>query len=169
MSLIYSELVFVYDVVCVYICAQLCLTLCSPQPSSLLCLWNFPGKNTGAGYCVLFHGIFLTQGLNPCLLPMSPALQEPLRENVFTTEPLGENVSLQCNIGIQIYYFSHMDNCLFQNIYWNIYPYVLLVICSYTFPCIKFSQRQGFTSESSLPLDTLPLLLPIPVLITTSL
>ena len=57
--------------VCVCVCAQLCLTRCSPKPSSLPCLWNFPGKNTGAGYCVLF----LTQGLNPCLLPMSPALQ----------------------------------------------------------------------------------------------
>ena len=32
------------------------------QPTSLLCPWNFPGKNTGAG-C---H--FLLQGVNSCLL-----------------------------------------------------------------------------------------------------
>ena len=33
----------------------------------LLCPWNFPGKDTGAGCCFLLQGIFLTQGLNPCL------------------------------------------------------------------------------------------------------
>ena len=32
------------------------------------CLWNSPGKNTGMGCHCLFQGIFLTQGLNPCLL-----------------------------------------------------------------------------------------------------
>ena len=32
----------------------------------LLCLWVFPGKNTGAGY--LLQVIFPTQGLNPSLL-----------------------------------------------------------------------------------------------------
>ena len=34
----------------------------------LLCPWNFPGKNTGAGCRFLLQGIFLTQGLNPSLL-----------------------------------------------------------------------------------------------------
>ena len=29
---------------------------------------NFPGKNTGVGCHFLLQGIFLTQGLNPCLL-----------------------------------------------------------------------------------------------------
>ena len=33
-----------------------------------LCPWDFPGKNTGVGCHLLFHGIFLTQGRNPCLL-----------------------------------------------------------------------------------------------------
>ena len=33
-----------------------------------LCPWNFPGKNTGAGYCFLLQGIFPTQGSNPSLL-----------------------------------------------------------------------------------------------------
>ena len=37
-------------------------------PIRLLCPWNFPGKNTGAGSCSLFQGIFLTQGSNPSLL-----------------------------------------------------------------------------------------------------
>ena len=33
-------------------------------PTRLLRLWNFPGKNTGAGCHFLLQGIFLTQGSN---------------------------------------------------------------------------------------------------------
>ena len=39
-------------------------TDCSPR---ILCPWNFPGKNTGAGCHFLVQGIFLTQGWNPCV------------------------------------------------------------------------------------------------------
>ena len=35
-----------------------------------LCPVNFPGKNTGAGCHFPLHGLFPTQGLNPCLLPL---------------------------------------------------------------------------------------------------
>ena len=38
------------------------------QPARLLCPWDSPGKNTGMGCHALLQGIFLTQGLNPCLL-----------------------------------------------------------------------------------------------------
>ena len=38
------------------------------QPTRFLCPGDFPGKNTGVGYYFLLQGIFLTQGLNPCLL-----------------------------------------------------------------------------------------------------
>ena len=34
----------------------------------LLCPWDFPGKNTGAGCHLLLQGIFPTQGSNPGLL-----------------------------------------------------------------------------------------------------
>ena len=34
----------------------------------LLCPWDFPGKNTAVDCHFLLQGIFLTQGLNPCLL-----------------------------------------------------------------------------------------------------
>ena len=37
-------------------------------PSRILCSWNFLGKSTGVGFHFLLHGIFQTQGLNPCLL-----------------------------------------------------------------------------------------------------
>ena len=47
------------------------------QPSSLLWREGSPGKNTGVGCHALFQGIFLMQGSNLCLEPMSlmsPAL-----------------------------------------------------------------------------------------------
>ena len=39
-----------------------------PLPARLLCLWDFSGKNTGVGSHSRLQGIFLTQGLNSCLL-----------------------------------------------------------------------------------------------------
>ena len=36
-------------------------------PTRLLCPWDSPGKNTGAGYHFLLQGIFPTQGSNPGL------------------------------------------------------------------------------------------------------
>ena len=57
-----------------YCCAHslslvwLLVTLWTIQPTRLLCPWNFPGKNTGAGCHALFQEIFPTQGSNPRLL-----------------------------------------------------------------------------------------------------
>ena len=44
---------------------MLCLILCNPmdyKPTRLLCPWNSPGKNTGAGSHSILQGIFLIQG-----------------------------------------------------------------------------------------------------------
>ena len=38
------------------------------QPTRLLCLWSFPGKNTGVDCQSLLQRIFSTQGSNPGLL-----------------------------------------------------------------------------------------------------
>ena len=38
------------------------------QPTRFLCLWDFPGKDTGAVFHFLLQGIFPTQGLNLGLL-----------------------------------------------------------------------------------------------------
>ena len=54
---------FVCVCVCVRTCThvhsvtQLCSTLCDPMEgvTSLLCPWNFPSKNTGAGCCFLLQ------------------------------------------------------------------------------------------------------------------
>ena len=48
-------------------CVRLSETLQSVAPR-LLCLWDPPGKNTGAGCLSLLQGIFPTQGSNPRLL-----------------------------------------------------------------------------------------------------
>ena len=51
------------------------------QPTRLLCLWDFPGKNTGVGCHFLLQGIYLTQGSNLSLLIL-------LHYGFFTTVPL---------------------------------------------------------------------------------
>ena len=53
------------------ICSKSCPTLLQPhelQLAGLLCLWDFPGKNTGTDFHFLLQVIFPTQGSNPCLL-----------------------------------------------------------------------------------------------------
>ena len=44
------------------------------QPSRLLCVRDFPGKNAGAGCHFLLQGIIPTQGSNLGLLHLSPVL-----------------------------------------------------------------------------------------------
>ena len=46
-----------------------------PSPARLLRPRDSPGKNTGVGCHALLQGIFLTQGLNPCLLSLLCLLQ----------------------------------------------------------------------------------------------
>ena len=59
----------------------------------ILCLWDFPGKNTGVGCHFLIQGNFPTQGLKPS--PESPASGSVLRlhkctEQCFTTSTTWE-------------------------------------------------------------------------------
>ena len=57
--------------VCVYSVTQSCPTLCDPMglwPTRLPRLWDFPGKNTGAGCHFLLQGLFLDQESKLCLL-----------------------------------------------------------------------------------------------------
>ena len=59
-----------YNALCVLSCSVVSNSLRPHglQPYRLLCLWNFPGKNTRADCHFLHQGIFLTQGSNPHLL-----------------------------------------------------------------------------------------------------
>ena len=56
---------------------------CSPLGS---CPWDSPGKNTGVGCHALLQGILPTQGSNPHLLPLLPAVAG----GFFTTVPPGK-------------------------------------------------------------------------------
>ena len=59
--LVYSWLLMMVMCVCVYSVIQLCSTLFDPRgssPTSLLCPWNFPGKNVAAGWFFLLQGIY---------------------------------------------------------------------------------------------------------------
>ena len=47
---------------------QLFLTPWTEVACQAFCPWDFPGKNTGVNQCSLLQEIFLTQGLNLCLL-----------------------------------------------------------------------------------------------------
>ena len=60
--------------VCVYMRVSDSLRPHGLYPSRLLCPWNSSGKNTGASCHFLLQGIFPSEGLNPSLLPASPAL-----------------------------------------------------------------------------------------------
>ena len=68
--------------------------LCDPtdlEPAVLLCPWNFPGRNTGVGCYFLLQGIFLTQGLNLCLLCLLHWQVDSL-PLCHLGRPLGENL-----------------------------------------------------------------------------
>ena len=47
------------------------------KPTRLLCLWDSPGENTGVGCHFLLLEIFLSQGLNLCLLCRRRILYPP--------------------------------------------------------------------------------------------
>ena len=48
------------------------------QPARLLCLWNFPDKNTGVGCHALLQGVFPCQGSNQCFLHLLHLQVDPL-------------------------------------------------------------------------------------------
>ena len=57
--------------VVVLLVTKSCLTLLCPhglKPIRILCPQDFPSKNIRVGCYFFLQGIFLTQGLNPCLL-----------------------------------------------------------------------------------------------------
>ena len=55
----------------VVLVTKLCVQLfCNPinQPARLLCLWDFPGRNSEVGCHILLQGIFAAQESNPYLI-----------------------------------------------------------------------------------------------------
>ena len=67
------NLKILYLLVHVFAHGQLCPPLCDPMdcsPTRLLGPWAFPGKNAGVSCYFFLQRIFLTRGLNPCLLSL---------------------------------------------------------------------------------------------------
>jgi len=57
------------EILCVCACSLVCDSVFPLTAAArLLCPWNFPGRNIGVGCHLLLQGIFLSQGLNLCLL-----------------------------------------------------------------------------------------------------
>ena len=83
----YGNCTFSFVKMCV-LCVSHSVVSNSLRPTRLLCLWDFPGKNTGVGYHFLLQGIFLTQELNLGLLHCRQIL----------------------------YYLSHQGNPLFEDV-----------------------------------------------------
>ena len=103
-----KESVKVCVCVCVCVCfksLQSCLTLCNPhglQPTRLLCPWDSLGKNARVGCHFLLQGIFLIQGLNPCLM------SHTLAGRFFTTSTTWEAIlKVYAYIYIYIYIYTH--------------------------------------------------------------
>ena len=66
------------------------------QPARLLCTWDSPGKNTEVGSYALLQGIFLTQKLNPDLLPCRQILYGWITKELlyFLSNTLGLSVCI---------------------------------------------------------------------------
>ena len=64
------------------------------QPTRFCGPWNFPGKNIGVGCHFLLQGIFLTQGLNLCLLHWQVD-SSPLSHQGSPSRSLEHNLSLK--------------------------------------------------------------------------
>ena len=71
----FLKYILLRDVCCLlFLVVQLLSHVCpthaarGPQPTRLLCPWDFPGKNTEVDCSFLLWGIFLTQESNLCLL-----------------------------------------------------------------------------------------------------
>ena len=84
--------------------------------NKFLCPWDFPGKNTGVGCHFLLQGIFLTQGLNPCLfhlphwqvssLPLAQPRKPPQRSSCQLIMSRGEKIGIwhTCDLGTHAWY-----------------------------------------------------------------
>ena len=79
------------------------------QPTKLLCLWGFPGKNTGEDSYSLLQGIFLTQRSIPGLL----ALQE---DSLPSVKSLLVHSSTECPSWMVFYPMLPLS---YQSIYHN--------------------------------------------------
>ena len=116
-------------IVCVCVCARAhaCTCTCTYSrsvisdsatqwtvwPARHLCPWKFPGKNTGEGCHFLLQEIFLTQGLNPCLLCLLH-----WRVDSLLAEPPGKQIHYWSLHSVDYYTAPRMSNLHLFKIIW---------------------------------------------------
>ena len=86
-----------------------CPTLLQPhglQPTRLLCLWDSPGKNPGAGCHFLLQGDLPDPGMEPTS-SVSPALAG----RFFTTAPTGKHYKVSWTISIHSDFIGSTAGC----------------------------------------------------------
>ena len=106
---------------------KLCLTLLKShglQLTRLLCLWDFPGKNTGVVCHFLLQGILLTQGLYPGLLHC--------RQILYQLSYQGSKGSLNPSFKSS---FKHSSRVIFLDYGQD----NNIVLKKFQFPCMMFS------------------------------
>ena len=113
------------------------MTLCNLSPASLLCSWNFLGKNTGVGFHFLFQGIFLTQGsnshffhlLNWQVVSLPPHHLGCSNRYILLYIKQVANTDLLCSTGNYIQYSC--NNLKWKRIWKRIYLHVHIYICNW--------------------------------------
>ena len=114
------------------------LLFATPQTATHVSLWpwDFPGKNPGVGCHFLFQGNFLTQGMNPSLLPP------------------GKPLPYCCNHHCPVNYHLPRHPPLISN--WSVF------IVPGSLPSILYNTERGFQWLSTVSLKTGCSLLPWP-------
>ena len=104
-----------------------CWTLCNPMDCTarLLCLWDFPGKNTGAGSHFFLQGIFSTQGWNTCLLHLLHWQADSLPCAIWEAQPLILSYAKDTYEEDQFFlcfcaFWDYIFNALFHQILFNL-------------------------------------------------
>ena len=117
---------------------QLFMTPWTPEPSWLLCPWNFPGKNTGAGCHSYPRGSSRPRDrtcISECLLHW--------QADFFTTEPPGKPA-----IQSVLDYLFYIDWCVYVNSkFRNLFSLShLALLC----PCHRLQPSHGLSLDHEL-------------------
>ena len=81
-------------------------------PAGLLCLWDFPGKNTGVSCHVLLQGIFPTQGLNSVLPPCRQTLYHLSHQGI----PLYYILCRELGLALEVLHLDLLKSSLQQEL-----------------------------------------------------
>ena len=147
---------------CVHVC--MCVCVCAStlscfqlfvtrglQHTRLLCLWNFPDKNTGAGCLFLLQENFLTQESKLCLLHLLQC-RHILYRCVTWEDPIedsGEKIVDCTKLFILIFTMAMYGDSIVQyqgwhpSLYSYFFSFCTYILCTYMYIC-KYIQMYIF-------------------------